>query len=649
MKKGIFTLLLLIAVQLGFSQTTYYWVGGTTATSFTSAANWNSQLGGGGTPLAASITGTNSTGFTFIFNGSNLGAAATGPVDIAFTGTINIGQLILENGAEVTLSRSGSSGTVQITIYGLAGTDLLLQPFTKLSLGGTIGNMFVVLGNGNGTDVTAEIFGAMVLKEGTSSPNNNRFTSRTTNAWLFKNGSSLTTEAAYNTYPFGTTGSSVLPANYGVVFESGSRFFYNGGLSPFGSNTISTLVRFLPGSKMHFRAANATNMFSAKVYGDVIVENNATVTANGSLYRMDSLRIENGATYIADSAGVTPIAGNMLVNGTYQLIATNPSRYHRVVMIGSGQQNISGSGTITLGRFIVGNISNTVLNKSIQVDTSTTVFGTLNRNGNSLTGPGTLTIKAPASVNVTGTLDTFVVRSVADMTGIEIGMSVSGAGIQPNTVVTNVSTANGTFNISLASTAFTAGTALTVFNGQATVLPIKFGNITASLVNGETKINWNILLEENISRYIIERSANAVQFTEVGSVTATRSAAYQFTDFYTAAGVNYYRIKAVGIDGEAKYSSVLKVNNSKGATELSVYPNPVKGNTLNVQLTNAPKGTYSLNLFNEAGQRVYTTQMTIAGGSINQTIALPARVKAGSYSLTVTGDASTLQQRIVVQ
>jgi hypothetical protein len=651
MKKLIFTLLSFMVFQLAYSQTTYYWVGGTTATSFSSAANWNTQLGGGGSALPTSINSTNSVGFVFIISGLDLDddpGSQTGPLTISATGTMNVGQLLLENLADVTLARTGS-GTTTITINGLAGPDLVVNPGSKLSLTGTEGSMFVVLGSANGADVSAEISGDIVLKQGTSTANN-RFTSRTTGAFVFKPGSTLTTESTYNNNPFGTTGSSTLPANNGVVFESGSRYFYNGGLSPFGSNSTSHLVSFLPGSKFHFRApVTNTQMFSNRPYGDIFIENNATVAADGTLARVDSFVVQNGATFITDSSGSTPISGHVVNNGTIMVPATNPNRNNRFVMVGTNLQNISGTGTYTLADFIISNQSNVKLLRSVQVDTLTNVFGRLDASTSGITGAGTTTVKAPSSLNITGrtVVDSFIVTNVSDLTGIEVGMSVSGAGVQANTVVTNIGSA-GTITLSQRMSATATTTALTIFNGQG-VLPIRFGAVSANLKTGVVTVNWKVLTETDVETYVIERSSNGTNFTQVGTVTARGNSQYNFPDASPLQGNSFYRIKAVHNNGQALYSSILRIANNNERAALSVYPNPVVGKNVNLQFINLDKENYTLNVHNDLGQVVASRIINHQGGSSNLTIQLPEGLKAGMYRVSVKGGSTSLQQTIVVQ
>src|SRR5205085_3484283 len=93
MKKSLFTVLLVVTAGIMYGQTTYYWVGGTAPTSFTSNSNWNTQLNGLGSARSAAAAND-----VLIFDGTNVGGTtpATGLV-VATISSTNFGRLILQN------------------------------------------------------------------------------------------------------------------------------------------------------------------------------------------------------------------------------------------------------------------------------------------------------------------------------------------------------------------------------------------------------------------------------------------------------------------------------------------------------------------------------------------------------------------------
>ncbi len=223
-----------------------------------------------------------------------------------------------------------------------------------------------------------------------------------------------------------------------------------------------------------------------------------------------------------------------------------------------------------------------------------------------------------------------------------IGMARYGTdwGVFAGTGDNTANTATNTYN---AFSAFTVGQV-------GTTLPVRFSSINAVAANNKISITWKVENETNLDSYAVEKSSDGVSFSSLEAVAAKGYSTYTSIDNNPFAGNNYYRIKAMDKSGEARYSSIVKVNMSiKGRNELSVYPNPVVNKTINLQLKDMDAGSYSLLLIDNAGQIVYTKPL----GNINgtQSMALPVgqSIAAGVYQLIIKGSSQQLQQTIIIQ
>jgi hypothetical protein len=158
--------------------------------------------------------------------------------------------------------------------------------------------------------------------------------------------------------------------------------------------------------------------------------------------------------------------------------------------------------------------------------------------------------------------------------------------------------------------------------------------------------------ESNIASYQVERSVNGSSFNSIAAVPATANGTavknYSSTDANAVNGANYYRVKSISGNGEVKYTSIVRVNIGKAGTEVTVYPNPVKGNVLSLQFTNMERGTYTVKLYNAAGQTVMTRTITHNGGSASEQLTLPNAAK-GVYQLEVTGENMRNTQQLIIK
>lgn len=169
-------------------------------------------------------------------------------------------------------------------------------------------------------------------------------------------------------------------------------------------------------------------------------------------------------------------------------------------------------------------------------------------------------------------------------------------------------------------------------------LPVSFTNIKASQRNAAIQVEWNVATETDTKSYEVEKSTNGQQFTKAATVIATGNSTYSWLDVTPLPGVNYYRVRGISANGQAKYTAVVKVdlgNNKKG---IMVYPNPVVDKNFNLQISNIQKGNYTLRITNSVGQIVFTKTIKHSGGSATQTIQLDNMLYRGVYQLEITGE-----------
>jgi hypothetical protein len=191
-----------------------------------------------------------------------------------------------------------------------------------------------------------------------------------------------------------------------------------------------------------------------------------------------------------------------------------------------------------------------------------------------------------------------------------------------------------------ANAASAAASRFTVEFGKQPVADVL--TVSAKAVNNTVLVEWVSKTEKEMQRYEVERSLNTTDFTKINTTVAGVSsnveAYYSFTDANAQVGDNFYRIKAIDKTGQIKYTDMAKVNFGKGNELINIAPNPVTGNTLNLQLNNMEKCTYQVMVYNNQGQMVYSTQLQHAGGSATVPVTLVNALSKGMYKLVLTGN-----------
>ncbi len=155
-------------------------------------------------------------------------------------------------------------------------------------------------------------------------------------------------------------------------------------------------------------------------------------------------------------------------------------------------------------------------------------------------------------------------------------------------------------NINVGGTYWDAGNTTgtgTLEDGHSNPLPVEFGNLTHEIVNDRVKLEWYTLSELNNDYFIIEKSSDMENWTEVGRVsgngtTAVRSD-YNFE--FTAFGEFYIRLKQFDYDGNNEVLKIIHIVNDG----FKLYPNPVKADQMSVLFNNLQGTDYRI--FNQYG------------------------------------------------
>jgi trimeric autotransporter adhesin len=167
------------------------------------------------------------------------------------------------------------------------------------------------------------------------------------------------------------------------------------------------------------------------------------------------------------------------------------------------------------------------------------------------------------------------------------------------------------------------------------------------------RINWTVKSESNIAGYEVQRSNDGSGFQVINSVAAknnnNQNTTYNYLDENPGKSDNFYRIHAKGIDGRELYSSTVRVRSEAKSGTISVTPNPITGQSFNLQLDNMSAADYKMEMFNSVGQLVKMESIHHAGGSSAYVISLPASASKAVYLVKLSSGEKIITQKIQVQ
>jgi hypothetical protein len=190
----------------------------------------------------------------------------------------------------------------------------------------------------------------------------------------------------------------------------------------------------------------------------------------------------------------------------------------------------------------------------------------------------------------------------------------------------------------------------TVFDGIVELI-----SFDGHFANGSVVLDWETQTEVGLSHFIVERSADGTEFTEIGTVqangTSSERLAYSFTDPNPIKERGYYRLRIVKENGAFTYSHVVIIEFAGTiASSFFLYPNPVQSGDVNVNITNmVPDERVVYMLSSITGKKITTQEIQVAtDGTLDFIVPIPDQLRAGIYVLSVISEAKTISRKIVV-
>lgn len=176
-------------------------------------------------------------------------------------------------------------------------------------------------------------------------------------------------------------------------------------------------------------------------------------------------------------------------------------------------------------------------------------------------------------------------------------------------------------------------------------LPVSLSRFDAAKKEKSVLLQWTTASETGTSTFVVERSANGIDFTELGRVAANgnsnTSKDYSFEDAQPFSGTNYYRLHMLDRDGQQSLSKVVSLRFANGgAAQVSVLPNPAR-DAAEVRIETGRAGALHFVLYNSMGQVADRYELRTDNGQAEFRLVRKG-LPSGTYYYQVSGDAGLL-------
>jgi len=139
-------------------------------------------------------------------------------------------------------------------------------------------------------------------------------------------------------------------------------------------------------------------------------------------------------------------------------------------------------------------------------------------------------------------------------------------------------------------------------------LPLEDITLAGQYFDGETRLTFKVEDNTHYEKFTIEFSMDGVSFTELQKINNTSLndiENYSYNHSITAPKM-YYRIKGqLWANSRIKYSNTLLLRSNVKQQLISVYPNPVINNQVNIKLFERPSTWVDVTIYDLIGAKVY--------------------------------------------
>ncbi len=180
-----------------------------------------------------------------------------------------------------------------------------------------------------------------------------------------------------------------------------------------------------------------------------------------------------------------------------------------------------------------------------------------------------------------------------------------------------------------------------------TGLSFKAKAINPSLIN----LFWTMPDQSTISNYTLQRSYNALNFSDIHKVEKGISNTMYFSDQteHSFQSAVYYRLKVQKTGGKLEYSDVLKVKLSDSKKQLFLSPNPAK-QSITATYTATLVGVAKISIYSVNGKILQEKIVNIQKGLNTFQFDDLSRLPAGNYIMTVQiNNLTMVKESFIIQ
>lgn len=188
---------------------------------------------------------------------------------------------------------------------------------------------------------------------------------------------------------------------------------------------------------------------------------------------------------------------------------------------------------------------------------------------------------------------------------------------------------------------------------EAGALPVMLVDFTATKKDADVLLNWNTAMEFNCKQFILQRSDDGLNFTNIGFVeghgTSSVQHNYNYLDKkpFPVNGITYYRLEQVDFDGAKSYSKVVSLHRDLAIQQIAIYPNPAATQTNIVITSENGKQQVDVVLYDLAGTKLLVKSVQLSSGKNMVPFPEIKHLSSGTYIVKIKGQMLNYSGKLV--
>lgn len=188
-------------------------------------------------------------------------------------------------------------------------------------------------------------------------------------------------------------------------------------------------------------------------------------------------------------------------------------------------------------------------------------------------------------------------------------------------------------------------------NFNTSPLPIELINFSAKVEDNQVELFWSTASERNNYFFEVERSQNGIQFELVqklaGAGNSNTIKEYQTHDENPYAGISYYRLKQIDLDGKNSYSQLVSIEIKTKANRYKVFPNPANGLVYIQASSNQTESIY-VDLL-DANGKICLSETLESSTQGTFLLNIEKELPSGIYTLKIFGEEHAETQSLILR